>query len=161
MKAPLLLVSALITACGASGPQFKPEATSASDVSLYIYRPDTMVGIINFDVPFIHLNDTLLTRIRIGGYLVKRVAPGKHKLTTTESLFGSDTGKVRGETTFEAGAGSPVYLRYTEQFKKVTPIVLPNVVVISSTGDYRFELVDEETALSELRETERLEVKNK
>lgn len=117
-----------------------------------------MIGIINFDVPFIHLDGERLTRIRIGGYLVKRVAPGKHKITTTESLFGRDTGTIRGETTFEASAGSTVYLRYTEQFATITPIVLPGATVITSTGDFRFELVDQSTALKELAETKQLDV---
>lgn len=158
---PLLLVCVLLIACGASGPQFKaaPLANrSLQEVVLYVYRPDTMIGIINFDVPFIHLDGRVLTRVRIGGYLVERVAPGTHKLTTTESLFGGDTGKVRGETTFKAGAGSTIYLRYTEMFKSITPIFLPNVTVISSTGDYRFELVDEATAPKELQETELLRI---
>lgn len=157
MKVVSFVLILLLTACGASGPQFKAAPPASKyDVLIYVYRPNTMIGIINFDVPFIHLDGNLLTRIRIGGYLARRVAPGRHTLSTTESLFGRDTGKVRGETIFEAGPGATVYLRYTEHFKTITPIILPNAVFISSTGDFRFEMVDEPTALQELAETEQL-----
>ena len=163
MKALLLgalaLGVSLLTGCGASGPEFKsqlakPDGTHAI---VYLYRPNTVIGIINADVPFIHLDGRTLTRIRIGGYMPIRVSPGRHQLTTTESLLGSDTGKVRGETTFTVPAGATIYLRYTESFKSVTPLVLPNVVVIASTGDYRFEAVPETEALSELTNTSALQ----
>src|ERR1051326_1811941 len=61
-----------------------------------------------------HLDGQRLTRIRIRGYLAIPVPAGQHKLTTTESLLGNGTAKVRGETTFAVPAGSTVYLRYTE-----------------------------------------------
>ena len=117
--------------------------------------------IANFDVPFIHLDGQRLTRIRIGGHLVIPISPGRHKLTTTESLLGSDTGRARGETTFSAPAGSTLYLRYTESFKSFVPIVLPGGAAVSSSGDYRFEPVPKSEALAELANTKPLELDRK
>jgi hypothetical protein len=125
---------------------------------LYVYRPFTLIGIANFDVPFIHLDGQRLTRIRIGGHLVIPISPGRHKLTTTESLLGSDTGRVRGETTFSTPAGSTLYLRYTESFKTFGPIVLPGGAFVESSGNYRFEPVAKSEALVELAKTKPLEL---
>ena len=145
--------------CGASGPQFKPESIrpDRTGALLYVYRPNTILGIGNADVAFIHLDGRRLTRMRIGGYLALRVSPGRHKLTTTESLLGADTGRVRGETTVTAPAGATVYLRYTEGFKAFVPIVLPVGVIVLSQGDYRFEAVPEAEALAEIANTKSLE----
>ncbi|MCL4767623.1 MAG: DUF2846 domain-containing protein [Hyphomicrobiaceae bacterium] len=161
MKIHALLIPALailLGACGASGPQFtsalaKPDGNRAL---VFVYRTNTIIGIINPDVPFIHIDGKRLTRIRIGGYLRIAVPPGRHQLTTTESLLGNDTGRVRGETTFTLPAGATLYLRYTEAFSSIVPIVLPGMVVVISTGDFRFEPVPETEALAELAKTSAL-----
>jgi len=126
-----------------------------------VYRPFTLIGIANIDVPFIHLDGQRLTRIRIGGHLVVPVSAGRHKLTTTESLLGSDTGRVRGETTFAIPAGSTLYLRYTEGFRTGVPIVLPGGAFLQSSGIYRFEPVPKSEALAELANTKPLELERK
>jgi hypothetical protein len=157
LVAALLALS--LAGCGATGTQFKPELNKpdGNRALLYVYRPDTIVGVGNADVPFIHLDGQRLTRIRIGGYLAIPVSTGRHKLITTESLLGKDTGRGRGETTFTAPAGSTVYLRYTEGFKRVTPIALPAGIFVESTGEYRFEYVPEAEALVEISKTKALE----
>jgi hypothetical protein len=124
-----------------------------------VYRSFTLIGIANIDVPFIHLDGQRLTRIRIGGHLVVPVSAGRHKLTTTESLLGSDTGRVRGETTFAIPAS--LYLRYTEGFRTGVPIVLPGGAFLQSSGSYRFEPVPKSEALAELANTKPLELKRK
>jgi hypothetical protein len=95
-----------------------------------------------------HLDGQRLTRIRIGGYLNIPISVGQHKLATTESLLGGDTGKVRGETTFSVPPRSTLYLRYTESFKTFAPTVLPTGVAVAPSGDYRFEFVPEAEALA-------------
>jgi hypothetical protein len=155
------LVAALsLLGCAASGAQIQPELNKpdAGRARLYVYRPSTLIGIANFDVPIMHLDGRRLTRIRIGGYLVIPVSPGVHKLTTTESLLGSDTGRVRGETRFSAPAGSTIYLRYTESFKSATPTVLPKGAFLESSGSFRFEAVPESEARAELANTKLLEL---
>jgi hypothetical protein len=154
-----LLALVLLAGCGATGTQFKPELNKpdGNRALLYVYRPDTIIGVGNADVPFIHLDGQRLARIRIGGYLAIPVSTGRHKLTTTESLLGKDTGKVRGETTFAAPAGSTVSLRYTEGFKRITPIALPTGIFVESTGEYRFEYVPEAEAVIEMAKTKALE----
>jgi len=155
--------TSLLFGCVATGAQFKPEANkpSTKGALLYVYRPFTLIGIANADVPIMHLDGQRLTRIRIGGYFNVPILPGQHKLTTTESLLGSDTGRVRGETTFSVPAGSTLYLRYTESFKTFVPIVLPVGVAVISSGDYRFEYVPEAEALAELANTKPLELDQK
>ena len=110
------------------------------------------------DVPFIHLDGRRLTRIRIGGHLSVSVSPGQHKLTTTESLFGSDTGRIRGQAVFSVPAGTTLYLRYTEGFKTIAPIVLPKGAFLVSSGNYRFEAVLKSEALAEIANTQALEL---
>ena len=155
-----LMTTSLLLGCVATGAQFKPETNKpgTNRALLYVYRPHTLIGIANADVPIMHLDGQRLTRIRIGGYLSIPIPAGQHKLATTESLLGSDTGRVRGETTFSAPSGSTLYLRYTESFKTFVPIVLPVGVVIVSSGDYRFEYVPEAEALAELANTKPLEL---
>ena len=162
-RAAVLMSTSLLFGCVATGAQFKPEANkpSTKGALLYVYRPFTLIGIANADVPIMHLDGQRLTRIRIGGYFNVPILPGQHKLTTTESLLGSDTGRVRGETTFSVPAGSTLYLRYTESFKAFVPIVLPVGVAVISSGDYRFEYVPEAEALAELANTKPLEMDQK
>lgn len=110
------------------------------------------------DVPFIHLDGRRLTRIRIGGHFVVPVSTATHKLATTESFLGSDTGKLRGETKFSAPAGSTVYLRYTESFGSATAITLPKGGFLETSGDFRFESVPEPEALAAIAKTKPLEL---
>jgi Protein of unknown function (DUF2846) len=158
-----LSVILLFSACTASGPQFKPESSKpdGGGAQVIVYRPQTFIGIANPDVPIIHLDGQRLTRIRIGGYVIVPVSAGQHKLTTTESLLGADTGRIRGQTTFVVPPGSTVYLRYTEAFKSFTATPLPKGTVVDSSGDFRFEPVPESEALGELARTTRLELDQK
>ena len=156
MRAAAVAAFLLISGLDVSAQQAaKPSAESAQ---LYVYRPSTLVGIGNLDVPFIHLDGRRLTRIRIGGHLSIAVFPGKHTLTTTESLFGSDTGKIRGQAVFAVPAGATLYLRYTEGFKTMMPIVLPKGAFLLSSGAYRFEAVAKSDALAEIAHTQPLAV---
>jgi hypothetical protein len=116
-----------------------------------------MVGIGNPDVAFLHLDGRRLARIRIGGYLAVPISPGQHKVTTTQSLGDSDTGKVLSERTFSAKAGSAVYLKYTEGFSSFVPIILPKTAVILSSMYQRFDAVPEREALAELAQTQALQ----
>jgi Protein of unknown function (DUF2846) len=161
--AAFLMGIPLLFGCGATGAQFKPEPDkpSVNGALLYVYRPHTVIGIANADVPIMHLDGQRLTRIRIGGYLNIPISASKHTLTTTESLLGSDTGRVRGETTFSVRAGSTLYLRYTESFKTFVPVALPAGVAVVSSGNYRFEYVPEAEARAELANTTALEMDQK
>lgn len=152
-------IALLLSGCGASGEQFKLGAIKPPPgrALLYVYRPGTIVGIGNADVAFLHLDGKRLARIRIGGYLAVPISPGQHKVKTTESLLGSDTGKIRAETTFSAQAGSTVYLRYTEGFSSFVPIMLPKTTVVLSSMYFRFEPVPERQALADLAETQAIE----
>ena len=157
-----IIVSALLLGgCGMTmGPAFqaganKPERGRAL---VYVYRNKTFIGIANADVPIMHLDGRRIGRIRISGHLAIPVSPGTHTLTTTESLLGGDTSRVRGQTTFTVAAGSTVYLRYTERIASMTPIITPVVTVIHTTGEYRFEAVPETEALKELADTTVLDV---
>ena len=155
--AAALGVVLLLCGCGATGQQFVAEANKpdGNRALLYVYRPNTIIGIGNADVDFLHLDGRRLTRIRIGGYLAIPIAPGRHKLTTTMSMLGSDTGSVRGATTFDAQAGSTIYLRYSERLGAIVPIKGVGAVMTGSTA---FEIVPESQALAELANTKALEL---
>jgi predicted small lipoprotein YifL len=154
----LLLLLFCLSGCGASGPQFVPDLVKPAPgrALVYVYRPDTLIGIANADVSIMHLDGRRITRMRIAGHIAFPVTPGKHRLTTTESLLGDDTGKIRGETTFRVSAGSTAYFRYSETYKSFVPIVLPGVVVVHSTANIGFEAVPEAEALAELAKTKKL-----
>jgi Protein of unknown function (DUF2846) len=157
--AATIAIALLLCGCVASGQQFKLEAKpDGNRAMLYVYRPATILGIGNPDVPFIHLDGRRLGRIRIGGYLAIPISPGRHKLTTTESLLGNDTGRIRGDAVVAAPAGSTIYLRYTESIKAIVPIPLPVGVVLLSSGSYVFEFVPEAEALAELANTQAIEL---
>ena len=155
----LLLSFLILSGCGASGPQFAPELVKPvpGRALVYVYRPDTLIGIGNADVPFLRLDGRPITRIRIGGHIAFPVTPGRHRLTTTESLLGNDTGKVIGDTTFSTPAGSTAYFRYSQTYKSFVPIILPGVVIVHATANIGFEPVPEAEALAELAQTKRLE----
>jgi hypothetical protein len=153
----------LLAGCASAGPQLDPAANKPGPAGamVYVYRPQTLIGIANMDVPIMHLDRRRLTRIRIGGYLAVPVPPGRHTLTTTESLLGSDTGRVRGETTFSVAAGSTLYLRYTESFKSFAAVPVATGAVVESTGNFRFEAVPEAEARAELASATPLEIDQK
>jgi uncharacterized protein DUF2846 len=154
----VLLSFLILSGCGASGPQFAPDLVKPAPghALVYVYRPDTLIGIGNADVSIMHLDGRRITRIRIGGHIAFPVTPGKHRLTTTESMLGEDTGKIRGETTFSVSAGSTAYFRYSETYKSFVPIVLPGVVIVHATANIGFEPVPQAEALAELATTKRL-----
>jgi hypothetical protein len=159
LTAIVLAAALMLSGCGATGEQFKVGAIKppSGRALLYVYRPNAFVGIANADVAFLHLDGRRLGRIRIGGYLAVPVSPGVHKLTTTQSIGGSDTGKVLGETGFSAKIGSSVYVRYSEGFSSFVPIPLPGATVVLSKTYHRFDQVHEREALTELADTKAIE----
>ena len=155
-----LAVALFLAGCGASGQPFTTGSIAPQKGSsvLYIYRPKTVIGIGNPDVSFIHLDGKPLTRLRIGGYLAVPVTPGRHKITTTTSLLGADTGNVRAEAAVAASPGRKIYVRYTEAYANFVPIILPKVGALITQWEYRLEEVPESEALSELADTKALEL---
>ena len=115
--------------------------------SAIVYRPYTFIGIGNADVPIMHFDGQPLARIRIGGYVNVPLSRRRHKLATAESLLGSDTGRVRGETVFSALAELHGILQ-----DLCADRVSVGVPVIPS-GDYRFACLPEAETLSELANT--------
>ena len=123
---------------------------------IYVYRETSIIGIANFDVSFLHVDGRRVTRISMGGYIPITVSPGQHKLMTTQSLFGSDTGKIRGQATVMVPAGATMYLRYSEGYKSFVPIVLPGAAFVVSSHYYRFERVTASVAKNEMAGMARL-----
>ena len=93
-----LVALALLFHGGGASAQSKTKQDSGDPrgAVIYVYRETMLVGSLNFDVPFLHLDGRQLTRIKMGGYIPIKVSPGTHELTTTESFFGNDSGKIRG-----------------------------------------------------------------
>ena len=86
----------------------------------------------------------------MGGYIPITVSPGQHKLMTTQSLLGSDTGKIRGQATVMVPAGATMYLRYSEGYNSFVPIVLPGAAFVVSSHYYRFERMAASVAKNEM-----------
>ncbi len=152
---------ALLQLSGFEASAQQSTASGSSAARLYVYRPSTIIGIGNLDVPFLHLDGKRLTRIRIGGHLSVSVSPGKRKLTTTESLLGSDTGKIRGQAIVTVPPGATLYLRYTEGFGTFVPIPLPQGAVVLSSGQYRFEAISKSEAIVEMSGSQPLELEKR
>jgi hypothetical protein len=152
---------ALLQLLGFAASAQQRTGPSSQAARLHVYRPSTLIGIGNLDVPFLHLDGKRLTRIRIGGRLSISVSPGKHRLTTTESLLGSDTGKIRGQAIVTVPPGATLYLRYTEGFGSFVPILLPKGVLVVSSGQFRFEAVPKSEALTEISGTQPLELEKR
>ena len=144
-----------------------PKLTSAQPVSgiqqqnqpktlIYVYRETSLIGIANFDVSFLHVDGRRLTRISMGGFIPIAVSPGQHTLTTTQSLFGSDTGKLRAKATVTVPPGAIMYLRYSEGYKSFLPVVVPGFVAVLSSHYYRFERVPRSEAQSAMAGMSRL-----
>lgn len=151
----------VLVGCVATGPKFMagdlPDVRS-EEILLVVYRPKTVIGGGNFDVPFLNLDDRVLARMRIGGHVIIPTTAGRHTLRTTESLFGQNTDRTRGSTEFDARGGGTAYFRYTESFASITPILIGNVVFVSYAGNYVFELVPEAVAMEELLDTHRMDI---
>jgi hypothetical protein len=159
LPAVVLAAVLLLAGCGATGEQFKVGAMKPASgrALLYVYRPDTFIGIGNPDVAFLHLDGRRVARIRIGGYVAVPISPGQHKVTTTKASGGEDTGKVLSGKTFSVRAGSTVYLRYTEGFSSFVPIMVGKVATVISSTYQRFETVPEREALAELAGTKSIQ----
>ena len=157
----IFLTLTILVGCGATGPKFtageSPEV-GPNEVLLVVYRPETVIGIGNFDVPILHLDDRRLTRMRIGGHIMLVTSTGRHILRTTESLFGKDTDTTRGRADFEGRGGGTVYFRYTESFESIMAFPIGDVIYVTSTGKYIFDPVSEAVALQELLRTRRMEI---
>ncbi len=145
----------------AGGAKFAANAIATADenaATIIVYRPDTFVGSANWDVPILHLNGKSLGPIRINGYMILPVQPGDNHIKTTEVLFGSDTGKIRGDIALSMEQGKTLYLKYEESIRSVVPIPAYNGVAVIVSGAYSFQPVPPETALAELEGTRRLEI---
>jgi hypothetical protein len=138
-----LIAALLLFRPGIAGAQPTPsvQKSDGERAIIYVYRATSIIGIANFDVSFLHVDGRRLTRISMGGYIPIPVSPGQHKLITTQSLFGSDTGKIRGQAIVTVPAGATVYLRYSEGYKSFVPIILPGAAFVVSSHYYRFERV--------------------
>ena len=55
----------VVSGCGASGESFRAVGTKPArdQALLFVYRPSTVIGIANADVPFVHLDGRRLGRI--------------------------------------------------------------------------------------------------
>ena len=112
-----LLSFLILSGCGASGPQFAPDLVKPlpGRALVYVYRPDSLIGIANADVSIMHLDGRRITRIRIGGHIAFPATPGKHRLTTTESLLGDDTSADTGNASIRSGCSRTSFARRPRQ----------------------------------------------
>ena len=110
LRAALLTLVVLLSACGASGPVYQPAPQAApSQAIIYVYRPKTLF---NWGgSPGVHLDGKLMFDIRAGGYVKLDVTPGPHRVEVKGRLLLDDwyPGPVGREVNAEGG--KTYYLR--------------------------------------------------
>jgi hypothetical protein len=159
MRILLLSLIVLLTSCTntAQGPKYHAEIEPEDSKGLiYVYRPYTFIGSANSDVPFLSVDDVEYGKIRLGGYLPIYLDAGRRTIKTTESSFGSDTNKVRGQLIFNIEAKETLYLKYGEHFKSFDIISYGTGSYVSSSGDFPFEIVNPEVAKYEISQTKKI-----
>jgi len=142
---PSLLILTILTACGATGPTYQSlDLTTPENSVIYIYRPSHFVGAASY--PEITLDEKHLGSLKNGGYLVKEISPGKHKLTTKGNAW--NYALAEKTIMFEAMPGESKYARYL--INASVSAVVGTVVYINS--DNAFHFVKPEYARKEINQ---------
>lgn len=138
------MLAATLGACTADGPRFRPVDLEGSGKGvIYVYRPFTLNGVGDPEIPYIYLNGEYKGRMRIDGHFVFLVEPGKHTVSARDiflAFFTYDMGKA--EVTVEEGKS--YYLRY---FHITTPAFL-------GLGKGPFKLMKPEDGSAEIIDTQ-------
>ena len=101
----LLTTLWLLAGCVTAVATFKPEPTSATDATVYIYRPDTLANILV--TPPVIMDGTAVFSIRNNLYHTLHLPPGQHriKLDLADRYLGDH------ETTIDVANGLSYFLR--------------------------------------------------
>ncbi|MEM7542916.1 MAG: DUF2846 domain-containing protein [Pseudomonadota bacterium] len=137
------LVAALV-GCGASGPAYKAAASSDNSLAtIYIYRPKTLF---NWGgSPGVFLDGNREFDLKMGGYGVLRVKPGKHVII------------VKGRTLIDNWYPGPVTMELnlsagSESYLRLRPkgVVVPAGNIVTTSSSAELLLLDKDKALPEL-----------
>ncbi|MGF6148032.1 Protein of uncharacterised function (DUF2846) [Kingella potus] len=111
---PVAFAALMLSACAATGTQFDSfKQPSEGQSMLYVYRPKAFVGGgVHFKVA---ANDTVIGRLRNGGYLEKELPPGEYdiwaqteaKRSTLVELKPDETRCVRAGVDMGVWVGRP------------------------------------------------------
>ena len=113
---PVSIIILMLSACGATGPQFAGfKQPSEGKSMIYVYRPQAFIGGgVHFKVA---ANDTVIGRLRNGGYLEKELPPGEYniwaqteaKRSTLIELKPNETQCVRAGVNLGMWVGRPYF----------------------------------------------------
>ena len=152
-----LIMATLVGGCAVTGQTDLDAVRPENGRSLlYVYRKSTFVGSANSDVSFLHIDGKPVGRINIGGNRVISVTPGEHKLRTSQSFFGSDTGKSVAEFAVTVSPDATSFVRYEEGLASLSVISVGKTTVGNGTGYFRFEKVEPNIARQEIADTQTL-----
>ncbi|MFC1546008.1 DUF2846 domain-containing protein [Pseudomonadota bacterium] len=144
----LLIISllALLSGCAAGGKPFggleKPNATYAQ---VYIYRPSAFVQSGIF--PDIELDSKLAGKLKNGGYLLLKTAPGSHKLAVTGNYLQWSHASRTFDLTFEGGK---TYFYQLQPFIGSGGGMVGGVYLANHTYSF-MQVENEDNALAELK----------
>jgi predicted small lipoprotein YifL len=139
----VLLTVAALTACGATGPQFRPELIQVDQQTskIIVYRLSQFTG--KGYTADIVLDGKPMGRLKDGGYIDSLVSPGRHIVEIDKAFLESGG---RYPTELHTVTGEAYFVRY-DQSGTVAVFGATAVPVVNDA----FTVVQEEQALRELR----------
>lgn len=143
-----LVIVASLAACSATGPKFtQTEVPGTNKVKVYFYRPWAMLD--GAAAPTVQVNGVDSFNIGNGGYHVLDLHPGSTIIAVKEGGMMSNWRAGALQISFDTQANNTYFVRLTAELANAT--FLGGISSIS--GNYSLGLVNQETALQELRET--------
>lgn len=135
---------------------FKSLAAPKNKALVYVYRPKTKWSMDEVESPSFYVNDERIFGVKGGSYTYYYLKPGDYEIVLRrpllgfEGLAGINWHKI-AEFEFNASAGKTYYFRYSElnQVKLESAQALPE-------GDGPLKRVYKQTAIAEMKQTQRL-----
>ncbi|AGU53749.1 hypothetical protein VAPA_2c11950 [Variovorax paradoxus B4] len=157
------IAALLLTACGATGPQFtSAEAPTGESSAIYIYRPSKFAA--GGFSPLLVIDDKVIGKISSGSYARRNLDAGVHKIELRRPSEAYGKFKTRSlEVTTKPG--STTYIRYHVEHKgpgedigsvAMTAGGLP-VPMFMPVIDHMLVAVDPHDGLTEIKETRSIE----
>lgn len=129
----VILLAGCVSFGSAHGPQFQEaDPPSSGHAVLYIYRPEKKFNSGGF--PYIYLNDEKKLPMRMGGYMIFNLDPGRHEIKAVGSTWGTNWWPGPASRVIELEANQ-------EYFVRVVPVGSPATLI---------ETVPKNTALDEI-----------
>lgn len=142
----ILLLCAIVTACGASGPVYKQHlASNANSAIVYVYRPSRAVNCCV--APKVYVEGEAQGTLKNGGYLVFELPPRKTTITVGDGAHGFEAQTL--ELSLEAGTS--YYLKWViGELSQLDMMAVGGMAVGRSERNYHLIKVSHEQAQGEI-----------